>query len=355
MWRKASSIVDPRRRRRRLGTLALTLFLALRCEPARADERTVVLLEPKTATATSDETLTRARAELTAAGFRVVVAKRDQEDIRGALTIALRDASGIAAIAIDGSASSSLVDVWVTDRLTGKLSIRPVETAGAKDTPSLLAIRAVELLRASLIEIENPPAGAAKPLGVSPVVERFTAPSDGARESARAGFSLEVFGAGLLTMDPATPAIAPGVRLAYVSPFGLGGRLTWMGPSLGFDLEGDLGNAELTQALGLAEAIFVPPVDAPVNVLFSTGLGVYYVSASGDLREPERERTGDSAAFMATFGVGMGVPIVERIALSFEGFIGLSIPRITIDMGEERVGSVGRPIAGTTIGALVGF
>jgi hypothetical protein len=330
------------------GVLALSARSA-----AATDPSVVVLLEPAEPDAVARETLTRAKAELSGAGFRVIIAPRGAGDPRGSLETAIREAGAIAAIAIEPSQSSSIVEVWVSDRLTGKLSIRPVESPRKGEAPALLAIRAVELLRASLLEIANPPTSSTKNPAPPPEVTKLTEPAVSSNsESRRAGFGIEAGMMGFLSVDGIHPAVAPMFRASYGVPIGLGARVTWAGPSFGPGLDGELGQAVITQYLALAELVYSPPLGGPVALLFNGGLGGYHVSASGELFDPQRARSGGSTAFIATWGAGLDFRIHRRFGLALETMAGVSAPRVTIEMGSEEVGHFGRPLLGASLGAI---
>jgi len=334
---------------------AAFLLASLHAQVATAAEpSSVVLLEPPHPNALAKETLTRARAELAGAGFRVIIAPRTGTDTRSSLESAIRGAGAIAAIAIESAEASSVVEVWVSDRLTGKLSIRPVDTARTGETPALLAIRAVELLRASLLELSNPRAGQPALSEPPEDVKALTAPveSDTDTHSQRSGFGIEAGAMGLIAVDGVNPAIAPMVRFSYGAPIGVGARLTWVGPGFGPGLEGSLGSAVVTQYLALGEFLYAPPLKAPVTLLAAAGLGVYHVEARGELVDANRSRSGGSTAFVATWGGGVDFRIHRNFGLAVETFVGVSAPAVTIDMGSAEVGRFGRPILGASFGAL---
>ncbi len=335
---------------------------------AAADGPIVVLVESTDPTSSARETSTRARAELGAAGFHVVVTTAKGSDTRRSLESAVAEAGAIAAIAIESDPNSTIAQVWVSDRLTRKLSVRPVETRGAGDTPALLAIRSVELLRASLIELRNPATEDHEAAPLAPAVAKLTAPrsaasgsngsgTDGSGQkevSGRSGWGFELGLAGILNVDPANPAMAPVLRASYGSKMGIGARVTWIGPSIGRGLRGDLGKASLTQELAVGEIVFAPPLPRPFVAQASGGIGVYHVSASGDLTNPHTAKSGGVAAFAASIGAGGGVRLSNHFVLGAEVLAGFTAPKIVIDMGAQRVGSLGQPILGltTTLGAF---
>jgi hypothetical protein len=332
--------------------LALAAILAVAAS-ARADEvATVVLLEPEQASPAAMETLTRAKSELGGAGFRVVVTTRHGADTRASLMTAMTEALAVAAIAIEPAEGSTVVEVWVSDGLTGKLSIRPIETAGRGDTPALLAIRAVELLRASLLELRNPPRGSSARTEAPEPIRRLTAEpgDDRATVSFRSGFGVEAGAAGLLGVSPASPAIAPVLRLSWGADMGLGARLSWTGPSAGPGVSGALGSATITQELLIAELVYAPPLDAPVAWLCTGGLGIFHVDASGELDDPRRQKSGGSTTLAVTAGTGLDLRVHEHLALSLEFFAGATAPAVVIDMGDEQVATLGQPLLGASLG-----
>ncbi len=115
----------------------------------------------------------RLRAELESAGFEVVIVRVEQPASRDQLEATARRTESFAAIALIRPAGGEAVDVWVIDRVTGKTVLRRIEAPTASaETGSILAVRAVELLRASLIELHlrTTPSGEIEP---EPEVERF--------------------------------------------------------------------------------------------------------------------------------------------------------------------------------------
>jgi hypothetical protein len=98
---------------------------------------------------------TRVAAELEALGFSVVSETR--ATLGPELASDARKASAFAAIAIGPSAEGS-VEITVLDRVTGKTLRRELLGRSLSDptTRELVALRASELLRASLMEIEAP-------------------------------------------------------------------------------------------------------------------------------------------------------------------------------------------------------
>lgn len=128
---------------------------------AVAGSSRVVLVRPAGSDALLAEATTRLSAELTAAGFLVTVLDAAPgTDPKTEVESQNLDPAPVATLALSHLGPSATVDVWVADRLTGKTLVRHVNVGPAtRDrAPSVLAVRAVELLRASLLEATTPEA-----------------------------------------------------------------------------------------------------------------------------------------------------------------------------------------------------
>jgi len=121
----------------------------------------VVLVRPAGSDALLAEATTRLSAELTAAGFLVTVLDAAPgTDPKTEVESQNLDPPPVATLALSRLGPSATADVWVADRLTGKTLVRHVNVGPAtRDrAPTVLAVRAVELLRASLLEATTPEA-----------------------------------------------------------------------------------------------------------------------------------------------------------------------------------------------------
>jgi len=95
----------------------------------------------------------RIRAELEAAGFTVLIVPIDMRgDPRRELDIASRrEEAGAAILCLS---AMGYVEIWIADRVTGKVVLRHVQIpVGADDADSFVALATVELLRASFLEV----------------------------------------------------------------------------------------------------------------------------------------------------------------------------------------------------------
>lgn len=149
--------------------LALALAIAVHGRPACADEISPAEAavaapappeEPRVVLVTdhSDAALLMLlRAELRALGISVVEVERGKDDFVPAdLRAAARSLGAVAAFRV--LVSSGTVEVWIADRVTGKVVLREIlaQGDGTRVNERVVVAQAIELLRASLMEIEAP-------------------------------------------------------------------------------------------------------------------------------------------------------------------------------------------------------
>jgi hypothetical protein len=146
-------------------TLPLSALLAsaVMCPTAFADSARIALVKPGVSSPAITEALTRIQGELTADGFQVVLV-----DSPGGLDQAStgdsagQDGGALASVGIFVDAGAHIAELRVVDRLTNKIVVRRTAISEPETSrlAEVLAVRAVELLRASLLEllIESRPA-----------------------------------------------------------------------------------------------------------------------------------------------------------------------------------------------------
>lgn len=267
----------------------------------------------------------------------------------GVLSATAEKSGAVAAIALVRHGDDASVDVWLVDRVTGKTTLRTIVAEHGADESSVLAIRAVDLLRASLQEFpagERPPADVAnvERRAPTPVVATFTAGEE-PRISLRAD-------AVLFAQAQAGIAVGPSLSAAYrVSrrfEIGVGGA----GPLLGGRVERPEGAATVQQGMAWGEARFDAIRSAPFDAGVNAALGAYFLGAEGQPRAPLEPRSGGLAAALGALGVHADVAIVPSLSVGITVRLSATLPRAGIAIGETSV-PFGRPAVLSSAGIRV--
>lgn len=143
-----------------LGALVLVMCILIPTARVRAEPaRRVVLVVPGAIGPVATEALTRVRGELQAARFEVIteVVAADA-DRRAAVEREVRRGNARAAFGIFFGGGSA--EIWVTDAATGRSAVQtlPLDAASPERRAAVVAVKAVDLLKATLAEIWiNPP------------------------------------------------------------------------------------------------------------------------------------------------------------------------------------------------------
>lgn len=153
------------------------------------------------------------KAELESLGFEVVeVDHGENEVVPRDLGRAARQTNSLAGFRVIVAEKS--VEVWIADRVTGKVVLREAleQDSASKGSESVVVLRAVELLRVSLMEVEAPhePRGEVEP--PAELVKMVGFPEHRGRHAVE-------FGAIVSWVSPDLP-IVPGIQLAYAQKLG---------------------------------------------------------------------------------------------------------------------------------------
>jgi hypothetical protein len=325
---------------RRATSLAFALFGLVFAHALNAHAERVVLLEPQSSDAVLFDAFNRLAAELRIQRFEIESVAAPVGQTPASVLAATAEKSGaVAAIALVRHGDDASVDVWLVDRVTGKTTLRTIVAEHGADESSVLAIRAVDLLRASLQEF---PAGERPPVDVAnverhaptPVVAAFTA-----REEPRILLRADAV---LFAQAQAGVAVGPSLSAAYRIArrfeVGIGGA----GPLLGGRVDRPEGSATLQQGMAWCEARFdairAAPFDAGVNV----AAGAYFLGAEGQPRAPLQSRSGGLSAALGALGVHANVAIVPALSVGITVRVSATLPRAGIAIGETSV-PFGRP------------
>lgn len=323
----------------RLALLAaLVTLMTLRTAAAS----TVVLVHPQTPTSTTAEAIVRVHGELVSAGFNVEVAPSlSLGNTLVALEQAARAPGVDAVLAILGDASPDSIELWVVDRVTGKTTIRRLPNPGISDRAAeSLAIRALELLRASLLEIAMA-TDSAPHVSAPPPVARLMQETLDPRTSAR--WSVEV--GGNLLASPSGPLanVEPLLRISRQFGSYWLARLSVSGLGTQARTDSTPVTASVDQEFAVLETGVRLRPHARIQPVFVVGAGALHVQAEGRTTWPYQGQTAQRWSFLASAGAGVSFWIAHRYGFSAELQAQLAQPYPSIRFFGVEASHVGRP------------
>jgi hypothetical protein len=320
--------------------VVLVTTLAL---PAQAGPAKVALVHDPMPNVLQQRTITRLRAELTAAGFEVTEVGRQADDARDAAE-AEQPANGVFATIVVVPRAPDTADIWVADRITMKTVVRRVQvgSGSGSDVATILAVRAVELLQACLLEaVDRPsepiPRSQPLPADVSDWMDRRAS-------AAKPPFSL---GAGLGVLHSfgnVGPAALPVLGFSYRSTSGMSLALRAGATAFASQLESHAGTVAARQQLATIDLGYeLVPGAGRVRPIALVGAGVYHLDVAGTTSPPYQGRTERLLAALLEIGLGAEVPFGPRVSLVAALRALLVLPKPVIRAAGEEVGSTGRP------------
>jgi hypothetical protein len=326
----------------RLLRLLALLLLSLMTRHAQAEAPpagTILLVVDERAGALA----TRVAAELEALGFSVRSQTREPRPAE--LATEARRAGAFAAIGI-GPTAEGTVEITVLDRVTGKTLRREVLGRSLTDptTRELVALRASELLRASLMEIEapHPPRGELPP---TPIVARVAVAPETIRRPdrrLRLGAESGVFVAPGLSATPLLQA-ALGVRVVERLELGatLGSQLTASGGVF------DEGRIEATARwLGAGPKILLLPRRDGSNVALGLEAQLALLSLSASGFAADATHRGQSQfvwALASTLGIDSKIRVHKQLWWAIKPSLGFAFSELSLRADGRDVKIWGRP------------
>ncbi|HEY5089742.1 MAG TPA: hypothetical protein VIK30_07220 [Polyangia bacterium] len=335
------------------ATAAALVFTAGLAQAAAQPLPKVILIRPPAAPASVTEALVRLRGELIAAGFDAEVIELPLgADVRASLERASPASTGAATalVAVIASADPGTAELWVIDRVTGKTVVRRVN-AGATDASRMaevLSVRAVELLRASFLELaisKRPNAEA--PVQSERVVENWAVQT---LEEPDWTWAVEAGGGTADALGGVWNAVLSVARLERALGRRLCLRVTFEGLGTDAQVATTGGYAAVTQTVLLAEGVVRFRRGRRIEPLISAGAGALRLEADGHESAPYQGESGVRWAAAADVGIGLRVPLSHRrFEIGIEAHALVAQPYPTVRFFDTEVTRAGRP---SLIGSL---
>ncbi len=326
----------------------------------RAEPMTVVLVHKASSGDVLSETTTRLRAELAAAGFDVdeLVAEpgADPEELLAARTTSAPPSATLSVTEHDDTAA---VDLSFLDPKTHERQVRHVDMppVARQRGPSALAVRAVELLRASLLgeaprEAPTPePPKPPEPRSREPRPGRDDGTPDRGRASARAPWLVGELGAGMLYgARGISPAFAPLLRF-QAGTRTWAGRVSLLAPAFGGEVSAAGGSATLREELLSLDATVTLPAKGTLAFVGSAGAGGYHWHVSGEGTTPNVGHDVERWGAVVEAGAGALVRLGARAGLLLDAQALWFAPPLVVRIAGVEAGKSGQP----TLCASIGF
>ena len=241
------------------------------------------------------------------------------------------------------SAEPGSAELWVIDWVTGKTVVRRVN-AGATDPPRMaevLSVRAVELLRASFLElaIATPPDNDAPPS--APVVERWATAT---LEESDWTWAVEAGGGTAYAVDGPWNVILSVARIERALGRRFCARVSFAGLGTTARVDTPQGYAALSQTILLAELIARFRRGRRIEPLLSLGAGALRLAADSHESAPFEAVSGARWAAAGDVGVGLRIPLRRhRFELGIEAHALFAQPYPTVQFLGNEVARAGRP------------
>ena len=343
---------------RRIGLTLLAATMLAWAAPARA--ATVVIVRPANTSPAIVETLVRLNGELLSVGFATdlvdapAVDKGAGHESRGWLEQLATRRRADALVAIVGDAAPDSVEVWVIDKVTGKSVVRRVPfEAKAEHAQETLAIRALELLRSSFLEIDfaarnRPSDSVTTP---PPTVVHFVEMERLASRPER--FGIEVGGAAVMSLDGLGPAVLPLLRLDWAPRSWLLVQMALAGLGTHPTIQSGTSSAQVAQDYGVLGAGFRPSLGQRLRPFVVLSAGVLHTSVEGRADTPNQGRSADQWSFLLDGGLGTWMRLHDRFYLALAIHAQMAEPYLAVRFVDTVVATSARPnlLLTLTIGA----
>jgi hypothetical protein len=373
-----------------LAALLLAAVICAVAGQAQAAASRVALVRPATASAGIAEATTRVSAELRAAGFEVVLFEARGTDPRAQVAGARLEPPPFAIISLLATDRGAAADVWIDPSLVAGVPSRRVEVDDTSaGTASALAIRAMELLRAALLEETARPRpqpaavpedvarwlaaapgagpGAAPASRVAPAPSAATARPAPARPSA-AGSASAVDGAARWAplLDTSTlegglgwlqsfggvgAAFGPSLRLTLPVAPRTALRASLLAPAITGEVSASAGAAGLRQELLMVEATRALG-DGSLVPMLSAGVGGYHLFAEGRAEAGYSADAVHAWALAIGGGGGAALRLTRAASLLLDARAVVLLPEPVVRIGDTEAARAGAALLLVSLGVV---
>jgi len=336
--------------------VALTLTLLA---GARAQAATIVIIRPTGPSPELTETVSRLHGELLSLGLDVAFVEpaggpaSRPPDPRARLEPISAAYNADAVIDVAGAPATAAVDIYVIDRRARRSEVSRIALeSNAENAPARFAIRTIEFLRSSLVEIDLAARARTgsielRAAAAAPAAETRAEPSPADRLGVEAGAAL------LTGLDGVGPAFLPTVRVGWARPSGLVLHAALAGLGSRPTLNGQTGSARVAQQFALLGVGIGAPSTRRIRPYAALSAGVLRTAIDGQADAPSEPHAVTPWSFLMEGSVGARVNVPGRTFFTLAAHVQVAAPYVAVHIGETVVATTGRPnfLLTLTVGA----
>jgi hypothetical protein len=306
---------------------------------------TVGLVQPRRPAPALAEALFRLHGELLAIGFEVEVVDAPSSEARGNarrtwLQRMETERKLDALIEVLGEPDPVAAEIWIYQQRSRRFELARVTLEpDAQDAAETLAIRAIEVLRSSFLELDL--AARQPPLRSGSPPERAAPEKAAPAHPARLG--LEAGAGVLIGFDGVGPSMLPVVRFDWAASSSLVLQATLSGLGTQPTIESAAGSARVAQSQGVLGLCYCSPSELGVRPFLALAGGVLRTSVQGQAESPRRGEHVVKWSALLEGSVGARLRLSDRYYLTLASHVQLAAPYVAIHFVDQLVATSGRP------------
>jgi hypothetical protein len=284
----------------------------------------------------------------------------------------LRPAAVFAVYSTRSEAGDPLsLEIWMADKTSGRTFVQrqSIDAEKAPRAASVLAVQAVELLKARLADaslpLPQPPAATEPPPpppAPLPILPPDPLPASEPR-SFTVGFGAEAGIGLLLTFGAIEVTWTPLLRLSYGAllgsdtnrPVGLSGRLSLAGLGSSAEIAAPAGSASVDVSLALLEGVFSLAPAARVEPFVSAAAGFTQIGIEGRGLSPYLGRSETVRTPLSGFGAGLALEPLDHWSLLLQAQVLFAWKPVVVRLSTIETERIGSPLLALSTGVAAAF
>ena len=325
---------------------------------------TVAIVRPQSASPDWTETLSRLHGELLSVGLEVEITEGPAgrglgtTEARAWLEKLAAERGVDAIIDIIGDVAPVAVDVWLVDKASRgrevSLHVSRVALEPNTEKPSeRLAIRAIEVLRSSFLELDL----AARERRTGTIAKQPTTSLPLAEENKQVSraerIGIEAGAAALTSLDGVGPTFLPILRIDWAARSWVVAQLTLAGLGNSPTVASTAGSARVTQQYLVLGGCYRSRADTWLRPFMALSSGVLRTSVEGQANAPKQGHAEGRWSFLLDGSLGAEMRLGGRYYAALAAHVQVAAPYVAIHFGDEVVATSGRPnlLMTLTVGA----